>query len=1039
MSSANYQCGSEQRLVGDPIDVVTGANVDAVRDLYLAGEIPFIFRRYYDSSANDQKRGLGWGHSHEFEQHLEFDLDGVRYHLPNGGFVDFDPIEVGEQSVVAGYYLLHTKPNTYLIWHDELTLQFECVNDQLAILSRIGNDPHWIKLKYDKSRTLRQVTDSFGRDLKVTYNQFGLLTSIIWLKGENSEQTLLEYQYDTRGNLQQGTDSYGNQFSFKFDLHNRMIRKIDRRGYQFEFDYDSNGRCVSSKGSDGLHEVHLEYMPDQRATEVTRGDGGNWLYVFNEFGTITEIVDPNGGKTSFNLNDDGQVIEEIGPNGCVKPRKITFAGESLEFDPLIDGSAFRGKPKREYTDLEYPTPPLPADLEFGDLNPVHEFPWQTLERSFASGRAPTRLTDFSNVAEVNGFFETDDGKRYDHHGLLVSEKAPDGTRRWSYDSNGNVVKFTDKEGRTYQFEYTSWNQLSTVIDPLHNRVITEVDGERNRSRLVDPGGHVHAFTYDRKEQLEEVRRFDRTQYQYEYDLAGNLIKKIDSANQILLEQSFDSNNCLQESTTGEQTVTKYQSDEIGRPISIQSENHELELSCSRSGFRKTDKRDGVGIEHSVAGTRILETNILDKFQIKFRWKDRDGIRTVEDPTGHVHQFQSGLQKIVKQLANGSVETTNFSDSGACSRRVLEGKRQDWNRSYKYSPEGDLVIVDDNQKGNIDYEYDDAGRIKSRKLNAKVDRFRYDSAGNILQMPGLTGVEVASGNLLSHTSQEKFEYNHRNSIVSRTDVFETIFYSYDSQDQLISAQRQRDGEKIEFWSCEYDALGRRIKVTVNEKSTVFYWDQDRLAAEVSPDGALRVYIYSDINSFVPFMFIDYESIDTDPEDGARHYIFCNHLGAPVLVEDDFGEVVWNCTYDPFGRCEFTTAKIQFNLRFPGHYFDSATGLQYNRFRYYDPGLGRYIQPDPIGIAGGVNLYGYCHNPLTAVDVFGLNADGCPPGGDPPTPRPRRPRDSIHPNHLQRLIAYARDNGLRIIIREPNPRRSAIPWKRTPSSETAWSPG
>ena len=65
------------------------------------------------------------------------------------------------------------------------------------------------------------------------------------------------------------------------------------------------------------------------------------------------------------------------------------------------------------------------------------------------------------------------------------------------------------------------------------------------------------------------------------------------------------------------------------------------------------------------------------------------------------------------------------------------------------------------------------------------------------------------------------------------------------------------------------------------------------------------------------------------------------------------------------------EITFALRFPGHYEDPEIGLFYNRFRYYSPTLGRYLQSDPMGIAGGKNLYAYPANPLTTVDLFGLN--------------------------------------------------------------------
>jgi len=64
----------------------------------------------------------------------------------------------------------------------------------------------------------------------------------------------------------------------------------------------------------------------------------------------------------------------------------------------------------------------------------------------------------------------------------------------------------------------------------------------------------------------------------------------------------------------------------------------------------------------------------------------------------------------------------------------------------------------------------------------------------------------------------------------------------------------------------------------------------------------------------------------------------------------------------------------NTRFPGQYYDAETGLHYNRFRYYDPSIGRYVSADPIGQLGGVNLYSYVsNNPVNWFDPFGLTED------------------------------------------------------------------
>jgi RHS repeat-associated protein len=84
-----------------------------------------------------------------------------------------------------------------------------------------------------------------------------------------------------------------------------------------------------------------------------------------------------------------------------------------------------------------------------------------------------------------------------------------------------------------------------------------------------------------------------------------------------------------------------------------------------------------------------------------------------------------------------------------------------------------------------------------------------------------------------------------------------------------------------------------------------------------------------------------------------------------------------------------------LRFPGHYHDRETGLHYNRFRYYTPELGRYLQSDPLGIAAAVNLYAYADNPLVEVDVRGLKSGAASCGGNGEDGKKKKKQNSDGP--------------------------------------------
>lgn len=122
-------------------------------------------------------------------------------------------------------------------------------------------------------------------------------------------------------------------------------------------------------------------------------------------------------------------------------------------------------------------------------------------------------------------------------------------------------------------------------------------------------------------------------------------------------------------------------------------------------------------------------------------------------------------------------------------------------------------------------------------------------------------------------------------------------------------------------------------------------------------------------------------------GEYLYFYHNdHLGTPLFLTDVSGVVVWEGQYWPFGDV-FTEdrdpdgdgVEVTQPFRFPGQYEDAETGLFYNYFRDYDPKIGRYIEADPIGLKGGVNLFTYSLlNPISLIDIDGLLSRPVTPG-------------------------------------------------------------
>jgi RHS repeat-associated protein len=110
----------------------------------------------------------------------------------------------------------------------------------------------------------------------------------------------------------------------------------------------------------------------------------------------------------------------------------------------------------------------------------------------------------------------------------------------------------------------------------------------------------------------------------------------------------------------------------------------------------------------------------------------------------------------------------------------------------------------------------------------------------------------------------------------------------------------------------------------------------------------------------------------------YFVHPDHLGSPRLIADQSQKTIWRWENEEvFGLAghqedpDSDGTRFTFNLRFEGQYHDQESGLRHNRFRDYDPSTGRYVQADPIGLDGGISLYGYVSgNPLSFVDPLGL---------------------------------------------------------------------
>ncbi|MDU9051101.1 MAG: RHS repeat-associated core domain-containing protein, partial [Candidatus Electrothrix sp. Rat3] len=305
-------------------------------------------------------------------------------------------------------------------------------------------------------------------------------------------------------------------------------------------------------------------------------------------------------------------------------------------------------------------------------------------------------------------------------------------------------------------------------------------------------------------------------------------------------------------------------------------------------------------------------------------------------------------------------------------------------------------------GAFDFDHDGTGNRLSRTVDSSdVTGYNYATGTNRLSQS--TGSVAAS-----------YGYDASGNIA--TDSTDTTAYNLTDDQRLASVTKGG----VTAGAYQYDGRGLRTVKIVNGEDTLFVsCKSGKLIAESDSDGnILKEYIYLEGDIFAHFQ---YEVPAVAPEgtvavselpaeeaaepvladnppvvveastpsdtaflqpiffllllqnksaEGAYYYIN-DHLGAPQIITDDSGSIVWQAEYLPFGKVNISVAQIENNLRFPGQYFDAETGLHYNWNRYYDPETGRYIAADPIGLDGGMNLYAYVgSDPVNGIDPEGL---------------------------------------------------------------------
>jgi RHS repeat-associated protein len=781
---------------------------------------------------------------------------------------------------------------------------------------------------YDANGYPASTTDWNGNATAYTNDARGDETSYTEAQGSSVARTVtLSWMstYHSPTQIMEPTETLG----FAYDNNGNMLSRTESAGSQsrtWSYTYNTVGQALTARDPLGNTTAYA-YDAQNNLASITDALGHVTKITGHDAdGRPTVVVDPNGLTTALGYDARGRLTSRV-----VGTETTTYAHDAagnLTKVTLPDGSylAYTYDAAHRVTNI---TDALGNQIAY-TLNPMDK-------------RLTERVFDPSNTLRQAR------SHVYDALNRLAQDIGTQGqTTAYGYDNNGNRTGITDPLGRTTHDAYDALNRLIQVTDPQNGITGLGYDANDHLTSVTDPRGLVTAYAYDGLEDLSSAQSPDTGTTTNTYDAAGNVLTSTDARGKTTT-YSYDALNRLTKTTFADGKAVTRQYDQgtngIGRLTSMTDPSGSTTWSYDLHGrvIQKPQQTGTVTLTTSTAydaAGRIAGITYPSGHQLAYAY-DSSGRLSSIHVDGNSLVTNVGYQPFGPVsgwiTVNGAAYNGSFDLDGRLTELTLGGNGSDI-ITLAYDAANRITGITDTGgvgpalvSGSTNYQYPTTSNKLQSSSGAVAQNYTYDAAGN------LTGDAAYT-----------FGYDARGRLVQVTQGALTTQYAINGLGQRVGKQGPLVSTGTEYFVYdgaghlvgEYDATGTVIQETV--------WLGNLPVGVLMP--------------------------------GAVYYVNSDHLGAPRSIVDTNGNTVWAWNRDPFGNGQ-PTGTMTYNLRFPGQYYDAETGLSYNMARDYNPAIGRYIQSDPIGLAGGVNTYAYVGgNPVGGIDPNGLCEAGQSPSLD-----------------------------------------------------------
>jgi RHS repeat-associated protein len=538
----------------------------------------------------------------------------------------------------------------------------------------------------------------------------------------------------------------------------------------------------------------------------------------------------------------------------------------------------------------------------------------------------------------------------------AKDPSPGGTTTNTYDAHDRILSVKDANGHTTSYVYDGFGDRTQTGSPDSGTTVYHYNPDRDLTQAVTPGPLTANMTYDALDRLlattypsDSTLNVSRT-----YDQAtghgfgiGRLTSATDQVGSLSL--TYDERaNVTQESRVATSagtltTVTTY--DAASRVSGIAYPSGTL-VAYGRDSMGRvtsvTAKPPGAASASNVA-TGITYEPFGPETALTFGngIKGAYGYDLDYRPTTRVDTGTAAVQNLTyAYFANNSVQ--KITDAvNAANTQTLGYDALDRITSAASGTGG---------YGTYSFTWDPVSNIETQVINGTTTTYSLASGTNRLSqwVTGSTTETVAStaaGNIAT--------------LKAGSTTLDTL--AYNQANQMASAQTPSSSA-----TYKYDLVGQRLEKALPGSNPILY-QFSRTGGQLLAENDLHKGQTAD------YIYLSGRPIgEVNPTTGTLYFTHTDRLGTPQSLTASTQAVAWHTTYQPFGGTSLITGPLVVqSLRLPGQQFDPESGFNHNGFRDYAPTLTRYLETDPIGLAGGMNTYQYVgENPISRTDRLGL---------------------------------------------------------------------